>query len=170
MFRLPASTERSAFSLIELVIVVAIIAVIGAIAIPRMSASSENAYAAAMLKDWRELQNSGELFKAEHGGIGIGVDDRSNPITASLVVKRLVSTTTDDGSASLSGTYGPYLSKIPTNRDNGMRSIRVDGALPGAGTHGWRLDSSTGVFAPDTLEGINAVESLGGPQFERGAG
>ena len=45
--------------------------------------------------------------------------------------------------------FGPYLRDIPANPFNGRRRIRIDGALAGANTHGWRFDSTTRVIEPD---------------------
>ena len=58
---------QRAFSLIELVIVVVIIAVIAAIAMPRATAASRNAQAAAMAAHLRRLADAFELYHAEHG-------------------------------------------------------------------------------------------------------
>ncbi|MEZ6241589.1 MAG: prepilin-type N-terminal cleavage/methylation domain-containing protein [Phycisphaerales bacterium] len=151
--------QRSAFSLIELVIVVVIIGIISAIAIPRFSQSSNTAFAAAMLTDWRELQSAGERFSAEHAGLAIGRKDTGGKANAATVIARLASTSDLDGTPNASGLYGPYLSKFPTNRENNLATLRVDGAAPGAGTHGWRLDSATGLFVPDTAKGIIVIHN-----------
>jgi len=148
--------------------VVAIIAVIGAIAIPRMSASAAGAGDAAMLKDWRELQTSGELFSAEHLGIGIGVDRSGSAVTSPAVLKRLLLETDIDGGTSGATIFGPYLHKMPTNRENSLNTLRVDGPDAGAGTHGWRLDSASGVFSPDTDDGIVIIKTLGGAKLDLG--
>ncbi len=156
-----ASPTRRAFSLVELVIVVVIIGIISAIAIPRLSQSSDGAFAAAMLKDWRELQSAAERFSAEHAGLGIGKTSVGGVDTAGDVVLRLTDFSDLDGDPNASGMYGPYLDRFPKNRENGLNTLRVDGADPGAGTHGWRLDSATGVFVPDTEDGIIIIHNLG---------
>ena len=157
-----------AFSLVELVIVVAILAVIGAIAIPRMSASAGNASDAAMLKDWRELQAAGELFSAEHAGMGIGLDTAGDPIGAGALKLRLLGQTNLQGKTNGATPFGPYLDRFPYNRENNLNTIRIDGADAGAGTHGWRLDTASGVFAPDTADGISVIKKLGGNEFDLG--
>ncbi len=154
--------QLRAFSLVELVIVVVIIGIISAIAIPRFSQSGENAFAAAMLKDWRELQSAAERFSAEHAGLGIGQEYGGGGASASGdVVSRLASSSDFDGKPNANGLYGPYIHNFPKNRENNLATLRVDGAAPGAGTHGWRLDSSTGVFVPDTADGIIIIHNLG---------
>lgn len=163
-----APQHTRAFSLIELVIVVAILAVIGAIAIPRMSASAGNASDAAMLKDWRELQTAAELFSAEHNGLGIGLDTAGDPINVSALRRRLLDQTNITGGTAGKTPFGPYLDKFPYNRENNLNTIRIDGPDAGAGTHGWRLDSASGVFAPDTANGIDVIKNLGGAKLDLG--
>lgn len=159
---------RRAFSLVELVLVVAIIAIIGAIAIPRMSTSAGNASDAAMLKDWRELQTAGELFSAEHAGLGIGLDSAGDPIDNAALRRRLLDQTNITGGTGGATPFGPYLDKFPYNRENNLSTIRINGPDAGAGTHGWRLDSASGVFAPDTADGIDVIKNLGGSKLDLG--
>lgn len=153
--------QRAAFSLVELVIVVVIIGIISAIAVPRFSQSGEGAFAAAMLTDWRELQSAAERFSAEHAGLGIGREYGGGVAAAADVVLRITSNTDIDGKPSAGGLYGPYLYKFPTNRENRLNTLRVNGAPPGAGTHGWRLDAATGIFVPDTAKGIIVIHNDG---------
>ena len=44
---------------------------------------------------------------------------------------------------------GPYLTKIPANRRNGLDSIEIDGTL-GGGNCGWHYNTTTGEFHADT--------------------
>lgn len=139
---------------------VAILAIIGAIAIPRMSASAANASDAALLNNWRKLQGAGELFAAEHMGLGIGLDLKGSVVTEKVLLQRLIYESTLDGTPARKGMYGPYLHSLPINHDNNLSTIRVDGAAAGAGTHGWRYDSATGVFSPDTEQSIKVLQVL----------
>lgn len=163
-----ADPSPRAFSLVELVIVVAILAIIGAIAIPRFGASAGAASESAMLKDWRQLQTAAELFAAEHAGLSIGLDAKDSPIDANAVTVRLLEQTNQLGTTSGDTPFGPYLDKIPFNRENNLNTLRVDGADAGAGTHGWRLDSASGVFAPDTAEGVSIIKNLTGAKLDLG--
>src|SRR5262249_35197844 len=56
------------FSLIELVIVVVIIAIIGAIAIQRLSGVSAGAADSALVGNLRVLRSATDLYATEHGG------------------------------------------------------------------------------------------------------
>ena len=58
--------DRKGFTLIELLIVVVIIGILAAIAIPRFSATRERAYVSAMKSDLRNLANQQELYFGQH--------------------------------------------------------------------------------------------------------
>ena len=138
------STTR-AFSLLELVLVIFIMSIIGAIALPRFSSASENTKKSALIKANISLQNAIDHYTAEHEGLlpHFKVDDVRN------LRKRLTQTTTIDGTLKKNGIYGPYLDSIPTNPYNGLNTVRSDGVAPGKGTHGWRYDRETGEIQPD---------------------
>lgn len=96
------------FSLIELVIVLAIIGVIGAIAVPRLSTVSADAPMAVHKADLATLQNAVELYTAEHVG---KMPDKI------LFAQQLTQFTDIHGNVSPVRTsthlYGPYIRKIP---------------------------------------------------------
>ncbi len=54
--------DRKGFTLIELLIVVVIIGILAAIAIPKFSATREKAYFSAMKSDLRNLQTAQEMY------------------------------------------------------------------------------------------------------------
>lgn len=156
--------HRRAFSLVELVIVVVIIGIIGAIAVPRMSSSAENAARAAVIADAAVLQRAIDLYETEHGGVlphvGAG--------TAKVFYFRLLKTSDYDGTVNIStGIYGPYINGIPTNRHNGLATIRQDGVAAGANTHGWRYDSATGTIEPDHTTGTTTFKVDSGTVKEK---
>jgi type IV pilus assembly protein PilA len=59
------SMNKKGFTLIELLIVVVIIGILAAIAIPRFSATRERAFVSAMQSDLRNLQTLQEQFYAD---------------------------------------------------------------------------------------------------------
>jgi type IV pilus assembly protein PilA len=57
--------HREGFTLIELLIVVVIIGILAAIAIPKFSKTREKAYVSAMQSDLRNLQTSEEIYYSD---------------------------------------------------------------------------------------------------------
>ncbi len=64
--------KRSAFTLIELLIVVVIIGILAAIAIPKFANTKEKAYFAAMKGDLRNLATAQESYAADNAGAYLG--------------------------------------------------------------------------------------------------
>ena len=143
------------FSLIELVIVVVIIGIIGAIAIPRMSSSADNAARNAVIGDQAALQRALDLYEIEHEGVMVHVG-AADMLT---IYYRLIGRTDLDGTVNkTTGIYGPYINGIPSNKINGLSTVRRNGAAAGANTHGWRYDTGTGRIEPDHLSGATGYK------------
>jgi len=139
------AARARAFSLVELVIVVIIIGIIAAIALPRMSSSAELAAQNALVYDQNVLQRAIDLYREEHAGTLPHVGASGNK----EFLLRLLGRTTDDGTVGASGYLGPYIHAIPTNKANGLATVRIGGVAAGANTHGWRYATATGLIEPD---------------------
>ncbi len=63
------ASRRKGFTLIELLIVVVIIGILAAIAIPKFSSTREQAYVATMKADLRNLATTMEGVAAQNGGV-----------------------------------------------------------------------------------------------------
>ena len=103
--------QNRAFSLVELVIVLVIIGVIAAIAVPRLTRGATNASATALAADLAALRNAVELYRAEHEGAFPTVAGFVNQMT-------LFSDTAGTSTAAAADVgngivYGPYLKGIP---------------------------------------------------------
>ena len=100
--------NRRGFSLVELVIVVVIVGLLAAIAIPRFSRGAAGATDSAIAGDLTVLRNAIELYAAEHNG--------KFPAAATLA-NQLTLYSKADGSTSATKTgdfvYGTYLHKLP---------------------------------------------------------
>ena len=149
------NTSKKGFTLVEIMIVVVIIGIIGAIAVPRILSSAENAARAAVIADTATLQRAVDLYETEHEGglphVGAG--------SLKTFYFRLLKKTDLDGTINDStGIYGPYINGIPTNRHNGLQTVRIDGVAAGANTHGWRYDSNTGQIEPDHTSGTTTFK------------
>jgi len=67
--------DRKGFTLIELLIVVVIIGILAAIAIPKFTKTRERAYVSAMKSDLRNLANQQELYFGQHYSYTTSVAD-----------------------------------------------------------------------------------------------
>jgi prepilin-type N-terminal cleavage/methylation domain-containing protein len=143
---------RAGFSLIELVIVIVIIGIIAAIALPRMGNRAESAKVVRLLEDLNRYQEAIERYKIEHGGRS-PAHDSTGALDASSAnfIARLTTPTDDDGALRAGGIFGPYLRAAPSNSVSKLSTVRIGGAAAGAGTHGWRYGPNTGLIEPDNL-------------------
>jgi len=139
---------RPAFSMMELVIVMLIMGVLAAIAIPRMSGGSANAKAQALLASLAEVRNRIEVYKAEHLGHVPGL----------TFVAQMTQYSDDQGATSDKPSpeypYGPYLQAIPKNPYSGSNAVRfLLTAGPTAEARsvdlGWTYNVVTGEFDAD---------------------
>lgn len=134
----------------ELVIVVVIIGIIGAIAIPRFSSASEKALVSAVAADLQRINKAIDLYTAEHLGHDPAMlPDGSLTSSGQGVVRRLIGRTDEVGHLLGSGIFGPYLTAWPANPINGIATVRIDGDKAPAGTHGWRYDSAAKLLESD---------------------
>ncbi len=163
--------NRPGFSLIELVIVVVIIGLVSAIAIPRMASATENSRAAALVANQALLTKAVEHYAAEHNGQHPGEDASGNVSTDSRsFMSRLIEHTDESGALEASGIFGPYLRSLPTNPYNDNAIIRIDGPASATGLAGWRFSSATRTFQPDHAETAQdpSVLPSGLPNFPKG--
>lgn len=144
---------RAGFSLIELVIVVVIIGIIAAIAIPRMSKGATAAGESALAGNLTVLRNGIELYHTEHGG-----GDTDWPKVANIATQ-LTGFSKQDGTSQATKdvangfVFGPYvrgtIPALPVGAKKGKSGIA---AAAGANV-GWEYDETTGEIkasCPDT--------------------
>jgi prepilin-type N-terminal cleavage/methylation domain-containing protein len=130
------------FSLIELVIVIVIMGIIGAIAIPKLGGATDRAVDAQVIASTGHFQRAIDAYMAEHGNRCPATEPNGAISTSQVNFRnRLRSQTDDIGNVSGTGLFGPYLKDIPVNMANRRQTIRIDGVAAGANTNGWRYDS-----------------------------
>ena len=165
-------------SLLETVLVVAIMAILAAIAIPRISRSSEGAAETALKEDLRVVRNAIEMFRVEHDGILPGsVGDGTNAAgTAACFRWHLWHYSNTDGIISQTKQpgylFGPYLRVFPKGplgpAKGRIAVIMVDEGVPLSGQpnpiNPWKYDYTTGefIFNWDALsgDGVTAYDDL----------
>ena len=157
MTRRPVESPHG-FTLLELVIVVVILGVIAAIAMPRFASATGTATLRRLHADTATLQQAIDLYTVEHDGLTPAHDGPSKPTADEGVFKqRLLGRTDAIGEASEDGLFGPYLLTWPVNPMTKCQSLRIDGAEAGQDC-AWHFDSSRSLIRSD--HGNTKLEDL----------
>ena len=136
---LSMNAKRTAFTLVEILIVVVIMAVLAATIIPQFSASTKDAQEATAVFNLQALRSQIELYKAQHGG------------TPPSTLDKLTARTNSSGTTGTDATaypLGPYMLRLPENPLNYQSGVDAITAYPptavGAATAGWLYHSTSG--------------------------
>jgi general secretion pathway protein G len=145
---------RNAFTLIEVLIVVVIMAVLAATIIPQFSSSTRDAKESSLKFNMHTLRSQIELYKVHHMG--------SYPTITNNDLPQLTNATNTAGETGAAGPnypYGPYVDdELPANPFDGsnkVTAVAVPGDKPAAvvGTlGGWQYDVSNGAIWPNNPE------------------
>jgi prepilin-type N-terminal cleavage/methylation domain-containing protein len=128
---------RSAFTLVEVLIVVVIMAILAATIIPQFTDSTNDAKTSTAKFNLHTMRSQIELYKAHHNGT-----------LPDAALNKLTIATDADGNAG--GPFGPYMRQIPDNpftNLNAVKSIGNDPAVVGdvtGGGGGWLFNPTTG--------------------------
>jgi general secretion pathway protein G len=127
--------RRKAFTLVEMVVVVLIMGIIAAVAMPRMTANAQTAKTNSAKQSLATIRNAIEMYKADNG---------SNPADA----------------ATLATVLKPYLkgpfpaAPIGANAGSAAVAVGTDPAAVVTGGAGWAYTASTGDFYLNDASGL----------------
>lgn len=119
---------KKAFSLVELMIVVAILGILSAVAIPQFNNHIQEAKEAAAKDNLRILREAIERYAADHDGIppSYSNNDTTTSPAYLFVAYQLLYTSNKNGQVAESGyKYGPYLKDLPENPFNNGTYIKI---------------------------------------------
>ena len=160
----PPSRAGRAFSLVEMIVVISIIGVITAIALPRFSRGVGSSGAAALHQDLAVLRGAIGFYSAEHRGVfpGAASDGVNAAHTEASFVQQMTQFTDANGQVQntrdATYRYGPYLRKgmppLPVGPYAGATGVKVvTGATAPAFVAddriGWVYNDASGSIIPN---------------------
>ena len=136
-------SQKDGFTLVEILVVVVILGILGAIVVPHFTGAGNETRTSALQTDLRRIRSQIELYKCQHNdqfpaAMGETADD---------FIRRM--TTETDVNGNVGNDFGPYWQTLPVNPFNDKSTIRIDGAAAGSNMDGWRFDTTTGAFQAD---------------------
>lgn len=165
MTRAPQASRRiAAFSLVEVMIVVLMLAIVAALVVPQFSNAASTARESALREDLRYLRTQIIVYRSQHGGVmpGYPNGDTTATPTAEAFVEQLTRYSDARGNTSAMASaeyrFGPYLSEIPLNPVRQSASVQIIiGDFPSEpqGSAGWLYQPSTGRVAANA-SGVDA--------------
>lgn len=150
---------KTAFTLVEILIVVLILGILASIVVPQFSNATTIARASMVADDLRIFRTQLMVYKSQHNGLSLGYPNAGGAPSEAVVIAQFTQASNAAAATATPGTagftFGPYLREIPVNPLNGKSNIVVlaDGAaLPAGGTDaaGWIYQPSTDTFRADS--------------------
>jgi prepilin-type N-terminal cleavage/methylation domain-containing protein len=144
----PGMPRRSAFTLVEVLIVVVIMAILAATLLPQMGSTTEDASKNAVEYDLHVLRRQIEQYKLHHRG--------EPPALVAGGLPQLISATDESGTIGAPGPafpFGPYVygESLPVNPLTGSSAVTATAVFPPVAFTGggWLYYESTGQIAAD---------------------
>jgi len=155
-------SPQAGFTLVELLIVVVILGVLAAVAIPQFTSNTEDAKLSALDTNLSEMRNAIELYYHQHGATYPGAKKFTDGSVVTVVadadtsfVKQLTLYSAATGVTSVTKDathkYGPYIKKeLPLNPYNEKKDVLCDIAttditsVASNSATGWKFYTKTG--------------------------
>ncbi len=127
--------KRSAFTLVELLIVVIILGILAAIVVPQFTDAATDARLSSLTTNLATIRGQLELYKLQHGG--------NYPAILTFTAQMTAGT---DAAGAVGTDFGPYLQRVPNNPFTvGGTGNDVTSTATGA-AKAWFYDAATGEF------------------------
>jgi len=147
------------FSLVEILIVVVIIGILAAIAVPKLSNASQVARENSLKDDLRLLRTAVGVYKTQHFvNPGYPGGDATQTATQQAVFDQLLQFTDANGNTAAGSSavfkYGPYMNQMPANPLNGSSDWKILSdydTFVADGTTGWLYQPSTGLLKANVV-------------------
>lgn len=130
-----STARQSAFTLVELLLVVVILGILAAVAIPQFADSSQEARASTLQSNLAVMRSAVEYYRTNHDGKYPGYPSGGGAPTAAETANQLILASQVNGATAAPGTagygFGPYIrERLPENPVNGLNTILIvaDGA------------------------------------------
>lgn len=160
--------KEGGFTLVELLIVVIILGILAAVAIPQFGTSTDDAKLSTLESNLAKLRNSVELYYHQHnisypgamseadGSAIASIGACATAFEDQMIVYSEVSGVTSN-SRTAAAKYGPYIknAKLPKNPFNDLDTVVCDitetdiTVAASGGTAGWKFYSLTGRLIAD---------------------
>jgi prepilin-type N-terminal cleavage/methylation domain-containing protein len=148
-----SNSRRNAFTLIEVLIVVIIMAVLAATIIPQFSSSTTDAKQSSLKFNLHTIRSQIEMYKVHHLNVPPALASFENQMTKTTNAAGVVGTGT-------AFPYGPYFQgSVPVNPFNNLNTLKATTAVNETeakaavdGTTGWLYNATTGDFFPNNSE------------------
>ena len=143
--------QRNAFTLIEVLIVVIIMAVLAATIIPQFSSSTKDAKESSLNFNAHTMQSQVEVYKMHHVGKLPG--GTSGDFSDQMTKATNIGGTVNPGAADpVAYPYGPYMQEIPANPYNNLKTVVEQATADGDDSTGWQFDTTTGRISPNNAD------------------